>query len=185
MATKTKLMTAVELLVMPSSDDGTRYELVRGELIEMAPAGDQHGAIAFTIANILGTHTRGKDLGRGYTADTGFFLTHDPDTVRAPDVAFISKDRLPSDRPRKGFTEVAPDLAVEVISPSESATSINAKVEEYFVAGTRLVWVVYPDTKSVAVYRSIKEAVVLHVDDVLDGTPIFEDFHVKVSEFFE
>lgn len=183
MSTDTKLMTADDLFLMAPSDDGTRYELVRGELAEMAPAGDRHGSISFTIATILGSFARGKNLGEGYTADTGFVLSRDPDTVRAPDVAFVVKERVaPGTRER--FVPVAPDLAVEVVSPSDTAAQVNAKVEEYLTAGTRLVGVVYPDSRSVMVYRSLRDVEVLREGDELDGRPVFEDFHVPVDELF-
>ena len=183
MSAQTRLMTAEELLALPSPRDGTRYELVRGELIEMAPAGDRHGSISFTIASILGGYARGKDLGEGYTADTGFILRRDPDSVRAPDVAFVLKERVSSGT-REGFVPVAPDLAVEVVSPSDTATAIQTKVEDYFSGGTRLVWVVYPDSRSVMVYRSLREVEVLHEGDELDGRPVFEDFRVLVDDLF-
>ena len=183
MSTELKLMTAENLFLMAPTNDGTRHELVSGELVETAPAGDRHGSISFAIATILGSHLRGKDLGKGYTADTGFILRRDPDTVRAPDVAFVVKDRV-AQGTRERFVPVAPDLAVEVVSPSDTAANVNAKVEEYLTAGTRLVWVVYPDSRSVMVYRSLREVEVFHEGDELDGRPVFEDFHVPVDELF-
>ncbi len=175
-------MTAEDLLLM-AQDDGRRYELVRGELREMPPAGGYHGNVAFTVASIIGAYIRGKDLGAGFTA--GFVTRRGPDSVRAPDVAFVSKERFAGDRPPDGFVETAPDLAVEVVSPSDDAASINAKVEEYFAAGTRLVWVVYPATRSVAVYRAPTLTEVRREGDTLDGYPVFEDFQTPVSDLFE
>lgn len=183
MSTETKLITAEGLLLMAPAETGTRFELVRGELVEIAPAGDRHGSISFTIAAILWTYARGKDLGEGYTADTGFILRRDPDTVRAPDVAFVIKERVVSGT-REGFVPVAPDLAVEVVSPSDTAAEVNTKVEEYLTAGTRLVWVVYPDSRSVMAYRSVREVELLRQGDELDGRPVFEGFHVPVDELF-
>ena len=157
--------------------------LIDGELVETTLAGDRHGSISFTIAAILGSYARGKDLGEGYSADTGFILSRDPDTVRAPDVAFVVKERVSSGI-REKFVPVAPDLAVEVVSPNDTAVEVNAKVEDYLKAGTRLVWVVYPDSRSVMVYRSLREVELLREGDELDGRPVFEDFHVLVDELF-
>ena len=102
----------------------------------------------------------------------------------APDAAFVSKERLPPGEAQAGFLELAPDLAVEVISPSDSASYVQAKVEQWLAAGTRLVWVIYPDSLSVAVYRSTGEGKVLSTDDTLDGAPVFEDLSVPVQDFF-
>lgn len=137
--TPTELMTTDELLAMPSPCDGTRYEFVRGELIEMAPTEEEHGTVATTIAIVVGPYVRKRQLGTHYTAEAGFFVHFDPDTVRAPSYAFLSKERLPVGKPNKKFLALAPDLAFKVVSPSDSAAEINAKIEEYFAAGTRLV----------------------------------------------
>ncbi len=179
-----KPVSAEDLFLMKHDDAGKRYELVRGELQEMPPAGGYHGNVAFTIASIIGAHIRGKDLGEGFTAETGFVTRRDPDTVRAPDVAFVTKERLDGGRAPDGFVQIAPDLAVEVVSPNDSAASVYVKVKEYFTAGTRLVWVVYPDTRSVTVYHSPGENKILHEGATLDGEPVLEGFEVQVSELF-
>lgn len=184
MMTGTKPITAEDLFLMMHDDTGKRYELVRGELQEMPPAGGYHGNVAFTIASIIGAHIRGKDLGEGFTAETGFITGREPDSVRAPDVAFVSKERLAGERAPDGFVQTAPDLAVEVVSPNDSAAAIHEKVGEYFDAGTRLVWVVYPGTRSVSVHRSSFESTTLNEGDSLDGEPVFEDFRVPVSDLF-
>ena len=184
MSTGTMLKTAFDLLAMAANGGGRRYELVRGELQEMAPSGGTHGKIAFSIASIIAAHIRGKDLGEGFTAEAGFVTGRDPDSVRAPDVAFVSKERLPAGRVPDGFVDAAPDLAVEVMSPSDTAAAIQAKIEEYFAAGSRLVWVVYPDSRSVTVYRSLHDIEVLHEGDELDARPVFDDFRVSVDELF-
>ena len=184
MTAETELMTADDLFLMPQSEGGRRYELVGGELLEMALAGGFHGQVAFTIASIIAAHIRGKDLGKGFTAEAGFVTGRDPDSVRAPDAAFVSKQRLPGGQVPRGFVEVAPDLAVEVVSPSDTATAVQAKVEEYFAAGTLLVWVVYPDSRSVPVHRSLREVEALHEGNELDGRAVFDDFGVLVDELF-
>ena len=185
MITGTKPVTAEDLFLMMHDDAGKRYELVRGELQEVPPAGGYHGNVAFTIASVIGDHIRGKDLGAGFTAETGFVTGRAPDSVRAPDVAFVSKERLAGGRAPDGFVQSAPDLAVEVVSPSDSAAAIHEKVREYFDAGTRLVWVVYPGTRSVTVHRSPVDATTLEEGDALDGEPVFEAFQVRVRDLFE
>ena len=184
MITGTKPFTAEDLFLMMHDDAGKRYELVRGELQEMPPAGGYHGNVAFTIASIIGAHIRGKDLGEGFTAETGFVTGRSPDSVRAPDVAFVSKERLAGGRAPDGFVQTAPDLAVEVVSPSDSASAIHEKVREYFHAGTRLVWVVYPATRSVTVHSSSGDSRTLGEGDTLDGEPVFDNFLVPVSDLF-
>ena len=123
-------------------------------------------------------------MGEVFAAGTGFLLRRDPDTVRAPDVAFVSSERLGTSEASSGFLERAPDLAVEVVSPSDSAAAVQSKVEDWLGAGTRLVWVVYPDTRSVTVYRSLNEAEVLSEPDALDGAPVLTDLAVPVSDLF-
>ena len=177
-------MTAEDLLLMKHDDAGKRYELVRGELQEMPPAGGYHGNVAFTIASIIGEYIRGKDLGVGFTAETGFVTGRAPDSVRAPDVAFVSNERLGGRAP-DGFVQTAPDLAVEVVSPNDTAVAVDGNVKEYFDAGTRLVWVVYPGTRSVSVHRSPGGVTTLTEGDSLHGEPVFEDFQVRVSELFD
>ena len=184
MITGTKPVTAEDLFLMMHDDAGKRYELVRGELQEMPPAGGYHGNVAFTIASIIGSHIRGKDLGEGFTAETGFVTGRAPDSVRAPDVAFVSKERLAGGRAPDGFVQTAPDLAVGVVSPNDSASAIHEKVMEYFAAGTRLVWVVYPASRSVTVHRSSVESRTVGEGDTLDGEPVFEGFQVPVGDLF-
>ena len=165
--TVTTLMTADELLRMP--DDGYRYELVRGELRKMSPAGGDHGSVAASIVVSLGSYVKAKKLGKVYTADPGFWIERNPDTVRAPDVAFVRLERAVK-TPR--FVEGAPDLAIEVVSPSDTYTEVEEKALQMLEAGTRAVVVVDPKTQSVRVYRTGKleqltDAIV--VDDVVPG----------------
>ncbi len=185
MSTQRTLVTVEQLPEISArlSADGGRCELVRGELVKMAPAGRTHGRIANTIAFILTSHVRRHDLGEVYAAETGFILRRSPDTVRAPDASFVSKERL-GEEEAPGYLELAPDFAVKVVSPSDSASMVQAKVEDWLKAGTRLVWVVYPATRSVTVYRSLQEALVLSEDDALDGAPVFEGFSIRVMELF-
>lgn len=117
---------------------------------------------------------------------TGFVLTRAPDTVRAADIGFISASRLSSTGiPETGFWPIAPDLAVEVVSPGDSSDDVQAKVEDYLSAGTRMVWVVYPKTRSVTVFRSLRDVKVLRVDESLSGEDVLPGFECRVGEVFE
>src|SRR5262245_7247038 len=136
-------MTADELLRLP--DNGMRRELIAGELYEMPPAGGEHGYVGiravYRLAAFLEQH---PEIGGGlFAAETGFRLTRNPDTVRAPDIAYIGPDRLDQARVR-GFPELAPDFVVEVVSPNDTAAEVQSKTEEWLRAGVLLVWVLYP-----------------------------------------
>ena len=167
MTTDTRLYTAEELLGMPY--DGFRYELVQGELIQMAPAGSQHGRIAFKVAFDLETTVRTHDLGVVYAAETGFKLASNPDTVRAPDVAFVRKDRVQAVGDIVGYWPGAPDLAVEVLSPSDNFSEVEGKVFEWLTAGTQLVLVVNPKKRSITAYRSRSNIRAYTEDETIDA----------------
>lgn len=165
-------------------DDETRTELVRGRLVREPPAGMDHGSLAKQLTVLLSSFVDRHALGEVYTADTGFVLFEDPPTVRAPDVAFVSRDRLPSPEDSIGFGRLAPDLAIEIISPSNSAVEILEKVEDYLEAGTRLVWVVEPRRRSITVYRSRNEIRLLGEDDALEGYDVLPGFRLRIAEVF-
>jgi Uma2 family endonuclease len=177
MATRT-LLTGEDLLKM--RDGEKSYELVRGELIEMPPPGIVHGRRASRIAWLLEGFVQQNDLGI-VCVESGFYIERDPDTVRGPDVMFFSRDRLDPDAEIEGYPELPPDLAVEIVSPSDSLQSILEKVEEYLRAGVRLVWVVYERSKSVTVYPS---EVTLDEEDSLEGGDVLPGFSVQVSALF-
>src|SRR5712691_3116962 len=181
-ATLTKPVTADDLLAMP--DDGYRYELVKGELIRMAPAGFQHGAVAMNIGAPLHEYVRRNNLGVVYAAETGFILSRDPDTVRAPDAAFNKKERVEKVGKVKGYWVGAPDLAVEVVSPGDTVSEVEGKVAEWLEAGARMVWVVSPKLHTVTVYRSLTDIVVLTEKDTLDGGDVVPGFQIRVAEIF-
>lgn len=181
--TTQKLMTAEEAAEL--STVNRRFELVRGVYIDLSPAGGLHGVVANTIGSILRDHARKRKLGVVTAAETGFILTRDPDTVRGADAAFISKERIPAEGVPVSFWPLAPDLAVEVVSPGDSSDEVQEKVEEYLAAGTRMVWVVHPRTRSVAVYRSLRDVKILRGDEALTGEDVLAGFECKVSEIFE
>ena len=183
MRVKKTLLTAEELLCLP--DAGRRLELVDGELYEMSPAGGEHGNIAAVVLIILGGFVRRHRLGRTFAAETGFILARDPDTVRAPDVAFVSRERLPQGGLPSGYLEMAPDLAVEVISPSDTDREVQEKTESWLAAGTSQVWNLYPQNRTVAVHQRGVPATVIGESGVLTGGDLLPGFRVPVAELFE
>jgi Uma2 family endonuclease len=174
-------MTAEELFELP--DDGLRHELVEGELRTMTPAGFQHGDVALELAFHVKAFVREHGLGKVLAAETGFVLGRAPDTVRAPDVAFVRSDRVPAGRERR-FAELAPDLVAEVTSPADRVAEVNAKVGQWLDAGVRLVWVVDPETEVVVVHHPDGLARVLRGDDVLDGGDVLPGFRLPLPELF-
>jgi len=182
MSTATQLLTADDLWHM--ANDGRKYELVRGELLTMAPAGSEHGFIGMRLGIRLGTFVEARQLGYVFNADTGFLISRDPDTVRAPDTSFVSQSRVPATGLPKKFFPGAPDLAVEVISPSDTLEEVEEKVADWLTAGTRLVWVVNPRRKTVTVYRTEDAAQILRATDQLDGGDVLPGFRCPVAEVF-
>ncbi|HEY3108799.1 MAG TPA: Uma2 family endonuclease [Chloroflexota bacterium] len=182
MAETTRLLTADDLLALP--DDGWRYELRAGRLLREPPAGGEHGALGVEALYLLKHHIRQHRLGKLYSADTGFVLARDPDTVRAPDIAFVRADRALSGPDARGFLPQAPDLAVEIVSPSERPSSTRARVEDYLRAGTRLVWVIYPTTRSVTVHRLDGSVSELREGGTLSGEEVVPGFACAVADLF-
>jgi Uma2 family endonuclease len=181
MATR-QLMRAEQLADMP--EDGFRYELIEGELAQMAPAGFRHSRVAGRFAAYIGQHALAHKLGEVLTAEPGFFLEHEPDTVLAPDVAFVRRDRLPRAGEDEGFADLIPDLVVEVVSPSDRPADVARKIERYLRPGVPVVWLADPRRERVQVHRSGRPAETLHGDDVLDGGEVLPGFRVRVGDFF-
>lgn len=171
-------MTAEELFRL--NIPGKRSELVRGRLIVSEPPGFAHGVLAFRIGMLVGEFVRVHELGLVVAAETGFTLERAPDTVRAPDVAFVHRDRVPDPLPR-GYAEFAPDLAVEVLSPSDRPGEVLAKVGDWLRTGTRLVWVVDPVRRSARVYRADGTEAFASVDDSLDGEDLLPGFVLPLA----
>jgi Uma2 family endonuclease len=178
----TTLVSAEQLLRLPH--DGFRYELVAGELRKMTPAGWRHGAVVSRLDELLGRHVRGRRLGLVLGGDTGFLLARDPDTVLAPDIAFIRKDRVPAQAPKEAFWPGAPDLAVEVLSPGDTVNEVDEKAKAWLEAGTVMVWVVNPAWRTVTVYRSPTDIKTLTENDDLDGQDVVPDFRCHISDLF-
>ncbi len=182
MSTTTQLMTAEELLTLPRGQ--WRYELVEGELRQMSPAGYDHGKIAARLTAVLGRYVEGHELGDVCAAETGFKLKSDPDTVRAPDVAFISRARVAEVSDVRGYGHGAPDLAVEVVSPNDKVSEVEEKVAEWLTAGVKLVWVVSPKLHTVTIYRSRTDITVLTENDTLDGEQVVPGFRYPLAKLF-
>jgi len=182
MATEQKLLTAEDLWNMP--DNGGRRELWDGVLLEMSPAGGRHGHVMTTSAILLGTHVKTTGQGRVLTGDVGIVLHRDPDRVLAPDLCFISTERLPADEMPDGFLNVVPDFVIEIVSPGDRAAEVQDKVDAWLDAGVRLVWAVYPKSRSVMAFRSHAEARRYTGDDMIDAAPVLPEFSVPVAEFF-
>ena len=180
-ATKTRLMTAAELLAMPKDD--CRHELVKGELITMAPVGKHHGSVVSEVMPSIVAFIKARDLGKAFT-EVGFVLSTDPDTVRAPDVSFVRKDRLDIDR-SPGYFPFEPDLAIEVVSPNDRYTEVDEKVAEYLAADTRLVVVIDPRRRTIIKHSARGEVTRLGEGDTLTLDDVIPGFELSVDEIFE
>jgi len=181
-ASKT-LLTADDLLKLPRGN-GKRYELLDGEVVEMAPAGLLHGILVMRIGGRVDEFVSAHQLGFVVAAETGFFLRHGPDRVRAPDVAFIATERLPAGPLPSKFADFAPDFVVEVISPSDSASEFQLRVDDWLDAGTGVVWAVYPDLATVFIWRGRNQVERRSGDEELDAEPVLPGFRWKVGELF-
>jgi Uma2 family endonuclease len=182
MATITTAMTAEELELLP--DDGHRYELVRGVLKRMAPASFRPSNVAGRIAVRVGAYAEAHGLGEITVADGGYVLERGPDTVRAPDVAFVRAERVPTAEEQEHYARLAPDLAVEVVSPSDRMSDVEEKVEQYLATGVPLVWVFHPRRRNVTVRRSGRAPLVLGEGDTLDGEEILPGFRLPIADVF-
>ena len=177
------LLTAQEFQDLYAHKDSPRYELVKGELVEMAPPGGVHGGIAVAIGAAPYQYVRENNLGR-VMVETGFRLEGDPATVRAPDVSFIKGERLSEAGLPEGFVESAPDLAVEVVSPSDVAAEVEGKVHDYLRSGAQRVWVVYSTTKRVVVYSRDGSVRWYQEGDTLADEELLPVLSVPVQELF-
>jgi Uma2 family endonuclease len=175
-------MTADELFRLP--DDGHRHELMRGELRTMAPPGYQHGKFSSRVDRRLGDFVETNRLGE-VTTEAGFILTDDPDTVRAPDVAFVQRERLPASDAEHRYFHGAPDLAVEVVSPNDTYTEVTEKVAEWLEYGTRLVVVVDPRRRTVTVHRPNETVTALGINDILDGEDVVPGWSLAIRDLFD
>ena len=182
MGVATRAMTADELFMLPR--DGFRYELVKGGLVRMSPIGGKHGILTARITLALAQYVEANGLGETLGAETGFILATNPDTVRAPDAAFVSRERIPpGDFPEK-FWPGTPDLAVKVISPSDTLYEVEEKIEEYLEAGVKLVWIINPKKRTVTIYQPNVETKTLTEADTLDGREVVPGFQYRLARLF-
>ena len=180
---KVKLLTADDLLRL--SSEGVRGELIRGVLHETMSTGGEHGALVMNMGIVLGGFVKPRRLGRLIGSDTGVRLEWNPDTVREPDIAFISASKWPFENRNPGYVEVIPDLVVEIVSPNDRLIEVNDKAQMWLRYGVGVVWVVYPDTRSVEVHRMEDPVVELGEGDTLDGGEVLPGFSCGVGEIFE
>ena len=175
--------TTDEFMALPI--DLKRYELVRGRLVEVPVTSFKHGVIEINIVLILGQHVRRRRLGQLTPGDAKHLLARDPDTLRQPDVAFIRTERLPPPDEWEVYGQVVPDLAVEILSPSNTAAEMRDKVAEYLRVGVRLVWVVDPGTETVTIHTPEAAPVILSAGDAITGGDVLPDFRCPVAAFFD
>ena len=181
-ATRHPLITAEQLLERP--DDDYKYELDRGALVRMSPTGAEHGVVTVKLGHALQDHVQTTGAGVCCGAETGFILQRDPDLVRAPDAAFVAASRIPESGVPASYWPFAPDFAAEVASPSDRFSQLSAKVVEYFQAGTRLVWIVEPATRTVHEYWNPNQVQVVGEAEELTGDGVLPGFRCPVHRLF-
>ena len=182
-ATREKLLTAADLLELHAK--GIRGELIRGVFYETMSAGIEHGQIAMNLGMLLGIFIKSKRLGKLFGSDSGVLLERDPDTVREPDIGFISAEKAPLDERIDGYANVVPDLVVEIVSPNDNLQEVRDKARMWLSFGVRLVWVAFPNSRSVDVYPAGGAMFTLHDGDTLDGGDVLPGFSCLVSDVFD
>ena len=176
------LITGEMLFQMPQPADGAQQELIEGVIITMPPPGGRHGSCCSEICFRLLTFVKAEQLGYVTANDTGFYVERNPDSVLGPDIAFWSKDRL-SEMP-EGYIEIAPDLAVEVVSPNDAHSKLQLKVNKYLQSGVKLIWLVDPELRIVTTYRGKDQIRILEENDVISADEVLPGFTCGVNEFF-
>jgi Uma2 family endonuclease len=180
MTTQKKPLTAEEFFLLPDPADGSRQELVRGEVITMPPPGGLHGVTCSKVDRKIGVYIDNGPGGALVCNDTGIITGRGPDSVRGPDISYWAKERL-TEVP-VGYIEIAPDMLVEVLSPSNTSKQIRAKLKEYFAKGVRLVWVIAPEDRTLTIYRTPDEGRVLHETATVAGEDVLPGFTCRVSD---
>ncbi len=180
--TTEKLLTADDLHHL--SSQGVRGELLRGVLFETMPAGIRHGKTVANLTILLGAFVKSHRMGTIVASDAGFLLEKEPDTVREPDVAFISARRMPLDQDVPGFFDGPPDLAVEIASPSDSPRQLFDKARMWISFGVPLVWTVDPEARTLDVHQPNQPLIRLYADDTLDGGQVLPGFSCTVGDIF-
>ena len=178
----TKLLTVEEYDLIP--DDGRLWELIDGETVEKKPTGGRISEVGGAVLGSFRNHEVPRQVAKVNGADGGFLRQRNPDRVRSPDVAFVAAERLPPPEEREGTLRLAPDLAVEVVSPWDRMPEVRAKVQEYLAARTRLVWVVEPRRRTITVHAADGTVRELGEGDVLDGGDVLPGFRLPVADIF-
>ena len=181
MATQRALLTAEEFYLFCCRNDG-RYELVDGEVVELAPPNDEHGEVASNVDTAFNNYRRRRGVGRS-RVETGYTLRTGPGTVRIPDVSFVFQPRV--EGRGSGFPVGAPDIAVEVVSPSDTAAEVDRKVVDYLSAGSQRVWVVYPAGRRVLIHRTDGSILSYTDNDVITDEELLPGFSLPLSDIFE
>ncbi len=179
--TQIRLMTAEEFATLP--DDGKVYDLVDGMLVEVSKPKPIHGFLQSVLAAYLVMWVMPRALGKIFS-DAGFLLRRDPDTLRAPDVAFVSASRL-ADHDLNEYFVGAPDLAIEIVSANDTTDEVLGKIEEYFAVGTRLVWIVYPERRKVYAYSSPNTVTIVPAEGTLSGGDVLPEFSLSLADLFK
>ncbi len=181
---ETKPITAEEFIELPDPKDGSKLELVKGEIVAMPPTGYEHGQVQANVAFLIMAFLKTNPIGR-VVIESGVITERGPDTVRGPDISYYSIEKVPRDRRIVGYHELPPDLCVEVLSPSNTKKQLRDKIKEYFTAGVRMVWVVDPDDRTVTVLTSLNPGHPLREPSELDGGDVLPGFKCQVSELFQ
>ena len=178
----TQIITPEQLATMPNRKD---FELVNGQLVERN-MGNKASWLAFELASCLRDYVRNKRLGWVFCGDTGYRLDPErPNSVRKPDVAFVRFGRLPNERPADGYDKIAPDLAVEVVSPNDTVLELEEKIEEYLKAGVQLVWVINPELRTLTVHRPDGTGSTVRNGENVDGEAVLPGFRCRLADLFE
>ncbi len=177
-------VTAEQFYEMPEVP-GKRFELIDGELVEMPTAGALHNLVVAVLNHLLYTFVANRNLGLVFGDNTSYLLRRNPDRVRIPDLSFIAWERIPAEGVPEGPWSIVPNLAVEVVSPTDRVEDVHRKVDQYLASGIRLVWVLWPQTRTINVYGAVQTARELRTGDELDGGDVLPGFSVRVDELFE
>ncbi len=183
-STATKRISADEFWALEDRPD-VRLELIDGEVVELPGAGGYHATLVLHIFDLLRAHIRAHDLGLIYPDNLTYLFQRDPDILRIPDISFISASAVPTDWPPMGYIEVVPSLVIEVVSPSNSAAEIRRRIRDYVGADVSMVWVIWPDDRSVSVYTATLDSKELQSDELLDGGTVLPGFSVRVADLFD
>jgi Uma2 family endonuclease len=182
MATTEKLLSAEEFEALP--DDGKRYELIDGELREMAPTVYWHGEVEINLGTLLNVHVRAHGLGRVSCGEILCIVRRNPDRVRAADIAFVRQERVPPLEARQHIMEVIPDLVVEILSKHDTVEEISGKIDDWIGAGVQMLWIVDPFRRTVTIYQPGHDPSLLGEHGSLEGDPIIPGFRCPVAEIF-